>query len=542
MSRMSGASAPAWWTNSQPTRTSSVAVAFTIGCLLPLPRRGAFGHLSNGGGPPGGKGRRLMLELVQRPDVGEVFDEFFDAAGPRPNYLQLARTLESVEPEMLVNGVRAINAALLRRGVTFTVYAEAAGTERIFPFDPIPRIFSHQEWRRIANGVEQRVRALNAFLNDVYHGARILREGRLPRELVYSSDLFVREMIGVRVLNDVYIHVSGIDLIRDETGTPRVLEDNVRTPSGISYVLENRDVLKRTSPRLFDGYRIEPVDDYPLRLLRTLSEAAPRGVHEPSVVVLTPGIYNSAYYEHAMLARTMGVPLAEGRDLIVVDNRVFLKTTRGLERVDVIYRRIDGDFLDPLYFRPNSSLGVVGLMNAYRSGNVGLANAIGTGVADDKALYRFVPEMIRFYLREEPLLDNVETFDCSDDVSRRHVVANLNRLVVKRTNGSGGYGMLIGPASTVQQRDEFARKIEAEPRSYIAQPVVELSSHPTLVGGLLRSRRVDLRPFALYGNKVDVPPAALTRVALREGSLVVNSSQGGGSKDTWVLAEEDGDA
>jgi uncharacterized circularly permuted ATP-grasp superfamily protein len=483
-----------------------------------------------------------MLELVQRPDVGEVFDEFFDAAGPRPNYVPLARTLASVEPEMLVNGVRAINAALLRRGVTFTVYAEAAGTERIFPFDPIPRIFSHQEWRRISNGVEQRVRALNAFLNDVYHGARILREGRIPRELVYSSELFVREMIGVRVLNDVYIHVSGIDLIRDETGTPRVLEDNVRTPSGISYVLENRDVLKRTFPRLFDGYRIEPIDDYPLRLLRTLRESAPPGAHEPQVVVLTPGIYNSAYYEHAMLARTMGVPLAEGRDLIVVDNRVFLRTTRGLERVDVIYRRIDDDFLDPLYFRPNSSLGVVGLMNAYRAGNVGLANAIGTGVADDKALYRFVPEMIRFYLREEPLLPNVETFDCSHDVSRRHVLANLDRLVVKRTNGSGGYGMLIGPASTSQQREDFARKIEAEPRSYIAQPVVELSSHPTLVGGLLRSRRVDLRPFALYGNKVDVPPAALTRVALREGSLVVNSSQGGGSKDTWVLAEEDGDA
>jgi uncharacterized circularly permuted ATP-grasp superfamily protein len=484
-----------------------------------------------------------MLELVQRPDVGEVFDEFFDAADvPRPNYEQLARTLASVEPEMLVNGVQAINAALLRRGVTFTVYAEAAGTERIFPFDPIPRIFSHQEWRRIANGVEQRVRALNAFLSDVYHGARILREGRIPRELVYSSDLFVREMIGVRVLNDVYIHVSGIDLIRDETGTPRVLEDNVRTPSGISYVLENRDVLKRTFPRLFDGYRIEPVDDYPLRLLRTLREAAPPGAHEPRVVVLTPGIYNSAYYEHAMLARTMGVPLAEGRDLIVVDNRVFLKTTRGLERVDVLYRRVDDDFLDPLYFRPDSALGVVGLMNAYRAGNVGLANAIGTGVADDKALYRFVPEMIRFYLREEPLLDNVETLDCSNDVSRRHVVGNLQNLVVKRTNGSGGYGMLIGPASTVHQREDFARKIEADPRNYIAQPVIELSSHPTLIDGVLERRRVDLRPFVLYGNKVDVPPAALTRVALRRGSLVVNSSQGGGSKDTWVLAEEDGDA
>lgn len=482
-----------------------------------------------------------MLELVQRADVGEVFDEFFDAGVPRANYARLARTLASVEPEMLVNGVRAINAALLRRGVTFTVYAESAGTERIFPFDPIPRIFSHEEWRRIAAGVEQRVRALNAFLGDVYHGARILREGRIPRELVYSSDLFVREMIGVRVLNDVYIHVSGIDLIRDEKGTPRVLEDNVRTPSGISYVLENRDVLKRTFPRVFDGYRIEPVDDYPLRLLRTLRASAPPGADEPRVVVLTPGIYNSAYYEHAMLARTMGVPLAEGRDLIVVDNRMFLKTTRGLERVDVLYRRIDDDFLDPLYFRADSALGVVGLMNAYRAGNVGLANAIGTGVADDKALYRFVPAMIRFYLREEPLLDNVETLDCSEPVARRHVLDHLKDLVVKRTNGSGGYGMLIGPASTAEQRDDFARKIEADPRSFIAQPVVELSSHPTLVDGVLAPRRVDLRPFALFGNQVDVPPAALTRVALRQGSLVVNSSQGGGSKDTWVLAAEDDD-
>ncbi len=484
-----------------------------------------------------------MLELVQRPVVDDVFDEFFaDPTTPRANYARLAVTLAAVETDTLVNGVRAINAALLRRGVTFTVYAESSGTERIFPFDPIPRIFSHREWRRMAAGVEQRVRALNAFLHDVYHDGRILREGRIPRELVHSSDLFVREMIGVRVPNDVYIHVSGIDLIHDDQGTPRVLEDNVRTPSGISYVLENRDVLKRTFPRLFDGYRIEPVDDYPLRLLRTLQEAAPHGAREPNVVVLTPGVYNSAYYEHAVLARSMGVPLAEGRDLLVVDNRVFLKTTAGLERVDVIYRRIDDDFIDPLYFRPDSALGIVGFMNAYRAGNVGLANAIGTGIADDKALYRFVPAMIRFYLGEEPLLENVETLDCSDPVTRRHVLAHLEQLVVKRTNGSGGYGMLIGPASTAAEREDFARRIEATPRTFIAQPVIQLSSHPTLVDGQLSPRRIDLRPFALYGKRVDVPPAALTRVALRKGSLVVNSSQGGGSKDTWVLAAEDDDA
>ncbi len=476
-----------------------------------------------------------MLELPRAAEA-DVYDEFFtDATTPRPPYARLAETLRSMAPSELVGGVRAINAALLRRGVTFTVYAEAAGTERIFPFDPIPRIFTAAQWRRLADGVAQRVRALNAFIRDVYHEGRILRDGRVPRETLYSSSLYVREMIGVSVPHDTYIHVSGIDVIFDDRGHPMVLEDNVRTPSGISYVLENRDVLKRTFPRLFEGYRIRPVDDYPLRLLRTLQDAAPSRVERPNIIVVTPGVYNSAYYEHAMLARQMGVPLVEGRDLVVVDNAVFLKTTRGLERVDVIYRRIDDDFLDPLYFRSDSMLGAPGLMNAYRSGNVTLANAIGTGVADDKAMYRFVPEMIRYYLSEEPLLDNVETFDCTDERSRRHVLSQLERFVVKRTNGSGGYGMLIGPASTAGERDEFARMVEAEPRSYIAQPVVQLSSHPTLIERDLLPRRIDLRPFVLYGRTVDVPPAALTRVALRDGSLVVNSSQGGGSKDTWVL-------
>ncbi|HZO93294.1 MAG TPA: circularly permuted type 2 ATP-grasp protein [Candidatus Baltobacteraceae bacterium] len=476
-----------------------------------------------------------MLD-VPRAAEADVYDEFFDGATtPRPPYARLAETLRSLAPSELVGGVRAINAALLRRGVTFTVYAEAAGTERIFPFDPIPRIFTAAQWRRLADGVAQRVRALNAFIRDVYHEGRILRDGRVPRETVYSSSLYVREMIGVSVPHDVYIHVSGIDVIFDDAGHPMVLEDNVRTPSGISYVLENRDVLKRTFPRLFEGYRVRPVDDYPLRLLHALQDAAPPRVERPHIIVLTPGVYNSAYYEHAMLARQMGVPLVEGRDLVVVDNAVYLKTTRGLERVDVIYRRIDDDFLDPLYFRADSILGVPGLMDAYRGGNVTLANAIGTGVADDKAMYRFVPAMIRYYLSEDPLLDNVETLDCTDERARRHVTAQLERFVVKRTNGSGGYGMLIGPASTAAEREEFARMIEADPRSYIAQPVVQLSSHPTLVERDLLPRRIDLRPFVLYGRTVDVPPAALTRVALREGSLVVNSSQGGGSKDTWVL-------
>jgi uncharacterized circularly permuted ATP-grasp superfamily protein len=478
-----------------------------------------------------------MIDVAQPPEVAGVYDEFLlDPATPRPEYLRLARTLAALEKTELASGVHAINAALIRRGVTFTVYTEAAGTERILPFDPIPRIFTHERWTHLADGVAQRVRALNAFLCDIYGAACILREGRIPREVVQSSSLYVREMIGVRVPNDVYIHVSGIDLIWDSDGAPYVLEDNVRSPSGISYVLENRDVLKRTFPRFFDGYHIQPVDDYPLRLLRTLRESAPAQAVDPAVIVLTPGVYNSAYYEHAMLARQMGVPLAEGRDLLVSDNVVFLKTTRGLERVDVIYRRIDDDYLDPLYFRADSTIGVVGLMNAYRAGNVTLANAIGTGVADDKALYRFVPDMIRFYLDEEPILHNVETLDCTQPVVRRHVIDHLERFVVKRTNGSGGYGMLIGPASTRSQREDFAQMIEAEPRAYIAQPVIQLSSHPTLVGDALFPRRIDLRPFALYGNRVEVPPAALTRVALREGSLVVNSSQGGGSKDTWVLA------
>ncbi len=493
--------------------------------------------MSNGAPVRAVKYARLMLELVQRPESAKLYDEFFvDATQPRPEYARLARTLATFERGDLVQGVAAINAALLRRGVTFTVYAETSGTERIFPFDPIPRIFTHERWQRVALGIAQRVRALNAFLRDVYHERRILREGRIPREIVYSSSMFAREMVGVRVPHGTYIHVSGIDLIWDATGTPYVLEDNLRTPSGISYVLENRDVLKRTFPKLFDGYRIAPVDDYPLRLLRTLREASPPTTAEPNVVVLTPGVFNSAYYEHAMLARKMGVPLVEGRDLIVVDNTVFLKTTAGPERVHVIYRRVDDDYLDPLYFRGESVLGVAGLMDVYRAGRVTLANAIGTGVADDKALYRFVPEMIRFYLSEEPLLQSVETLDCTEPHVRQHVLAHLTDFVVKRTNGSGGYGMLMGPSSTAAERADFARAVEAEPRSYIAQPVIQLSSHPTLIDGALASRRIDLRPFALYGRTIDVPAAALTRVALPPGSLVVNSSQGGGSKDTWILA------
>jgi len=477
-----------------------------------------------------------MLDLQPQYAVAHHYDELYNPDGtPRTHYEALAKTLGSLGREEILARVQSINTALLQRGVTFTVYADSEGTERVFPFDIIPRILPAEEWGRVERGIKQRVRALNSFIYDVYHGERILREGRMPRELVYSSKNYNREMIGVDVPHDVYIHVSGIDLIRNDGGTFMVLEDNCRTPSGISYVLENRDVLKRGFPDLFNGYAVCPVDDYPGRLLDVLRYVAPRGAAAPNVVLLTPGIYNSAYFEHTLLARRMGIELVEGRDLIVVDNVVFLKTTRGLERVDVIYRRIDDDYLDPLYFKADSALGVTGLMNAYRAGNVTIANAIGTGVGDDKSVYRFVPEMIRFYLDEEPLLENVPTYDCTDDAQRRHVLANLATLVVKNTNASGGYGMLMGPYAAAEERERFKDLIATNPRDFIAQPVIQLSSSPTLVEGGMEGRRVDLRPFALYGREVDVPAAALTRVALREGSLVVNSSQGGGSKDTWVL-------
>jgi uncharacterized circularly permuted ATP-grasp superfamily protein len=475
-----------------------------------------------------------LLELYEQVDC---YDEFAAENGvPRPHYAGLAATLRSIEWSDLRAREQTVNAALLQRGVTFTVYADSRGTERIMPFDLIPRIIPGSEWDRISRGVAQRVRALNAFLADVYHEQRILRDGVVPWELVYSSKFFCREMVGVRVFRDVYIHVSGIDLIRGRNGTYYVLEDNLRSPSGISYVLENRDVLKRSFPKLFENYQPLPVDDYPLRLRAALRASSCND--DPTIVLLTPGIYNAAYFEHTLLARRMGVELVEGSDLIVRDNVVFMRTTRGLQRVDVIYRRIDDDFLDPLYFRPDSAVGIAGLINAYRAGNVVIANAVGTGVADDKAVYPHVPAMIRYYLSEESILENVPTFDCTIDSDREHVLGHLEDLVVKNTNQSGGYGMLMGPASTAEERERFREAICAHPRDFIAQPVIQLSSHPTIAGERLAPRHVDLRPFVLYGREIDVPPAALTRVALTEGSLVVNSSQGGGSKDTWIIEDE----
>jgi uncharacterized circularly permuted ATP-grasp superfamily protein len=484
------------------------------------------------------------VELEERPPAvfgipapAGPYDEAFVREGePRAHYARLIATLAGMRPEELAARVQSIGATLLQRGVTFTVYADDKGTERIFPFDVIPRMITAGEWSDIARGIAQRVQALNAFLQDIYADGRILRDGIVPRELVWSSRYFLREMIGVKVPGGIYLHVSGIDLLRDERGRFVVLEDNVRTPSGVSYVLENREILKRAFPNLFDGYSVSAVDDYPRRLLRTLHHSAPGGRSQANVVVLTPGIHNSAYFEHALLARRMGVELVEGRDLIVVDDAVHVRTTRGLQRVDVIYRRVDDDFLDPLYFRADSTLGVAGLMDAYRAGNVTLANALGTGIADDKAVYPYVPAMIKYYLNEDPIVENVPTFSLLDDAQRSHVLSRLDRMVVKNVYGSGGYGMMIGPMAGEAERDRFRAAIEANPREFIAQPVIDLSSCPTLIDNKLVSRRVDVRPFVLLGDQPDVPAAALTRVALREGSLVVNSSQGGGSKDTWILS------
>ena len=464
------------------------------------------------------------------------YDEMFDLSEqPRPHYAPLLERLIELGPDELERRHKVADLTMRQQGITFTVYGRDQGVERIIPFDPIPRLIAADEWDRIERGLKQRVRALNLFIHDVYHERLILKDRIVPPELVFGATGYRRECVGLHVPRDVYIHVSGIDLIRDADGNYLVLEDNGRTPSGVSYVLKNRQVMKQVFPALFQQYNVRPVDDYTDNLLAVLRSIAPPGCDDPTVVVLTPGIYNSAYYEHSFLARQMGVELVEGRDLVLDRGQIFRRTTRGLQRVDVIYRRVDDDFLDPLTFRSDSMLGVAGLIGAYHSGNIGLANALGTGVADDKGIYPFVPEMIRFYLREEPILANVETFRPLVPSHRQHILENLDKLVVKAVDGSGGYGMLIGPASTCEQRDLFARKIVENPRGYIAQPTISLSRHPTFIGDRLDGRHIDLRPFVLYGEEIVVMPGGLTRVALPEGSLVVNSSQGGGTKDTWVL-------
>jgi uncharacterized circularly permuted ATP-grasp superfamily protein len=489
------------------------------------------------------------MHVKTRPDETDLFhryqlavyDEMFDSREcPRPHYTSLHERLIELGPEELERRHKVADLTMRQQGITFTVYGRDQGVERIIPFDPIPRLIPPAEWDRIERGLKQRVRALNLFIHDVYHERLILKDRIVPPELVFGATGYRRECVGLHVPRDVYIHVSGIDLIRDADGNYLVLEDNGRTPSGVSYVLKNRQVMKQVFPLLFQQYNVRPVDDYTDNLLAVLRSIAPPGCDDPTVVILTPGIYNSAYYEHSFLARQMGVELVEGRDLVLDRGQIFRRTTRGLQRVDVIYRRVDDDFLDPLTFRSDSMLGVAGLIGAYHSGNIGLANALGTGVADDKGIYPFVPEMIRFYLKEEPILANVETFRPLIPSHRQHILANLDKLVVKAVDGSGGYGMLIGPASTREERDEFARKIVANPRGYIAQPTIQLSRHPTFVGDRLDGRHIDLRPFVLYGEEIVVMPGGLTRVALPEGSLVVNSSQGGGTKDTWVLHDGGG--
>jgi uncharacterized circularly permuted ATP-grasp superfamily protein len=465
-----------------------------------------------------------------------AYDEMFTAeAEPRPQYQSLYRRLLELQPAELKQRQQLADLTFLNQGITFTVYGSDEGTERIFPYDLLPRIITAEEWVKLERGLTQRITALNLFLTDLYHDERILKDGVVPRELIYSCKHYRRELRGIKVRRDIYVSIAGTDLVRVNDGSFAVLEDNLRVPSGVSYMLANRVVMKKVYPRLFGSYNVRPIDHYGQALLATLRSLAPAGRAEPTIVLLTPGVFNSAYYEHTFLARQMGIELVEGRDLIVHDNVVYMRTTAGLRRVDVIYRRVDDDFLDPLAFRPDSALGAAGLFNAFRAGNVALANAVGTGVADDKAMYAYVPAIIKYYLGEDPVLPNVETYLLSDEKQRQHVLENLAKLVVKAVGESGGYGMLIGPHSTARQRAEFKRLIEADPRNYIAQPTLALSRAACFIEGQVEARHVDLRPYILYGDQVTIVPGGLTRVALKRGSLVVNSSQGGGSKDTWVL-------
>jgi uncharacterized circularly permuted ATP-grasp superfamily protein len=466
------------------------------------------------------------------------YDEMFDADGkPRPEARLLLDTMEHLEDGQLLRAQSAAERLLLQMGITFNVYGDSAGTEKIFPFDLIPRIVPAHEWDWIERGLQQRIRALNLFIDDIYHDQKILKDKVIPEDVIKSATFYRPQCQGINPPLGVWCHITGTDLVRHGDGQIYVLEDNLRVPSGVSYVLENRDLMKRTFPQVFEGLHVRPVATYPGKLLETLEAIAPPGLdREPTVVLLTPGMYNSAYFEHSFLAQQLGIQLVEGRDLAVQDNIVYMRTTRGLRRVDVIYRRIDDDFLDPQAFRADSMLGVPGIMEAYRAGNVALANAPGNGVADDKVVYAYVPDMIRYYLQQDAILPNVPTFLCWKDSDRKHVLENLDKLVVKAANEAGGYGMLVGPHSTAQQREQFAAKIEANPRNYIAQPTLALSRVPTLIEDHLEGRHVDLRPYILFGKDIHVMAGGLTRVALRKGSLVVNSSQGGGSKDTWVLA------
>jgi len=485
------------------------------------------------------KSSRMKVSFAQY-QLDNFFDEMFAADRTvRPHYQKLLKRFGKLTGEDWEQRRQMADQSFLNQGVTFTVYSDQQGTEKIFPFDLIPRIVPAAEWQRIEAGLVQRITALNLFLHDIYHSQKILRDGVIPRQYVEEAKHFRPEFMGFDVPRNIYIHICGTDLVRDESGQYLVLEDNGRCPSGVSYLLENRQTLRRVFPMLFEAYGVRPVEHYPQELLSLLKYISPRGKPNPTVAVLTPGIFNSAYFEHSFLARQMGVEIVEGRDLLVRDAHVFMRTARGLQPVDVIYRRIDDDFLDPEVFRKDSRLGVPGLVGAYRAGNVSLANSIGTGVADDKVMYYFVPRMIKYYLDQEPILPNVPTYLASEPADLKYILDNLPKLVVKAANESGGYGMLIGPHATAAEIEKFRKLVKSQPRNYIAQPTLALSRSPCCIEGRFEGRHVDLRPYILYGEKVTVVPGGLTRVALKKGSLVVNSSQGGGSKDTWVLEGEE---
>src|SRR6478735_877099 len=465
-----------------------------------------------------------------------VWDEMFASEGLRDAYKNFVGNIEDLSADEMNRRDDLAKKLFMSQGITFTVYNSGEGIEKIFPFDIIPRIIRADEWKTIEEGIKQRLKVLNIFLKDIYHQQFIVKDGIVPAKMIYTCPNFLREMVNVEVPHDIYTHVSGVDLIRDNDGKFYVLEDNLRTPSGVSYMLENRTITFRIFPDQLPRNNVLPVKEYPNLLLKNLMALANRQTSEPTVVLLTPGIYNSAYFEHTTLARLMGIELVEGRDLVVDNAKVFMKTTAGLKQVDVIYRRVDDEYLDPLVFNPDSILGVPGLYSAYRKGNVAIVNAMGNGVADDKAIYTYVPQMIKYYLNEEPILKTVPTYSMDNAEHFQHVFANINKMVIKKTNESGGYGMLMGHAATEKQVEEYKAEVVKNPRQFIAQPIISLSSVPCYINGKIQPRHVDLRPFALYGPQgIEIVPGGLTRVALREGSLVVNSSQGGGSKDTWVV-------
>jgi uncharacterized circularly permuted ATP-grasp superfamily protein len=477
-----------------------------------------------------------LEQLIGTYSAGRGWDEMLENGEIRPPYQALMKSMSALTVEELQRKELHAGELFMNQGITFTVYSDNAGIERIFPFDIIPRIITASEWELVSLGIKQRLRALNLFLNDIYHDQNILKDKIIPAALIASCPHFTREVFGIRVPHQIYIHISGIDLIRGEDKAFYVLEDNLRTPSGVSYMLENREVTKRIFPSLLSENKVSMVGNYPLLLHSNLIALSPRQISNPVAVILTPGVFNSAYYEHTFLARQMGIPLVEGSDLLVENHKVFMKTTHGLVQVDVIYRRVDDDFLDPITFNSGSILGVPGLIGAYRKGNVAIANALGNGVADDKAVYAYVPDMIKYYLNEDPLLPNIPTYQLDNEEMRDHVFKNIHKMVLKRTNQSGGYGMLMGNNTTDEEIASFRKAVGENPREFIAQPIIQLSTVPCFINGTLAARHVDLRPYALCGpSGIEIVPGGLTRVALRAGSMVVNSSQGGGSKDTWVI-------